>query len=551
MQHIIKKQTIQLTVDKKLDAFHVQQRMSELYMQKMLPVLGKLFDDASGEDKIIYIDSLEIDLGAITEEELGNKSWEDAFIMEIAGKCKEKLTAGASAQQVSVQTEKKTLSICRQWIFYMQKGYLPWNVLQIKPAWKQEVLEALAVEYASVEAVRSLIRSDAKAVGRIVEQHTETFLLQLMEVMTAGKRGDVPEMLNELVEILHTTVKSSKTAGSTSKIRLRKQLWCRVLLLTAEYKERAGSSLIGEAILQEYLSHPAKLQEIRPGLLNKLRVLLPIIKAWKEKAADHPYKQGKRPVSAPETPERLADREKADSAEQQGSPFHQKQEESIQGEETASPAEKEALIQKENDTSSKKQHPLPDFPKDPFEKLKNTDSGLLNKGALTDEEGLFVAYAGVILVHPFLSLFFNRLKLLREGKFTDILSHQKALYLLHYLTTGETSAEECELVIPKVLTAYPLEEPVEKNILLSNGEREEADHLLQEVIRQWNKLKNTSPDELRGGFLQRRAKLYTKNDSLHLQFEAEAIDILLDYLPWNLSIIKLPWMQDFLRVEWR
>ena len=128
------------------------------------------------------------------------------------------------------------------------------------------------------------------------------------------------------------------------------------------------------------------------------------------------------------------------------------------------------------------------------------------------------------MLHPFLSNFFSRLQLTHQGSFTDSKTQQKALYLLHYLATGEKTAEEYELVVPKVLCAYPLQRPVSKQISLLEHETEEADQLLQ---------------------------LLSKNESLCLQLEAGAMDVLLDYLPWNLSILKLPWMKSLLHVEWR
>ena len=30
-----------------------------------------------------------------------------------------------------------------------------------------------------------------------------------------------------------------------------------------------------------------------------------------------------------------------------------------------------------------------------------------------------------------------------------------------------------------------------------------------------------------------------------------ALDILLDYLPWNIHLVKLPWLKDSLYVDWR
>ena len=38
--------------------------------------------------------------------------------------------------------------------------------------------------------------------------------------------------------------------------------------------------------------------------------------------------------------------------------------------------------------------------------------------------------------------------------------------------------------------------------------------------------------------------------SKKLYVERKGVDVLLESLPWTISIIKLPWMQDSLQVEW-
>jgi len=156
-----------------------------------------------------------------------------------------------------------------------------------------------------------------------------------------------------------------------------------------------------------------------------------------------------------------------------------------------------------------------------------------------------------VLLHPFLNSLFKRLHLLTGKSFTNRAAQQKALYLIHYLATGNVRAEEHELVIARVLCACPLQEPVEPGIRLSKKALGEAEDLLVASIQQWTILKHTSPDGLREGFLRRNGKLFTRHDNLYLQVETGTIDILLDHLPWNLSMIKLPWMDDILRVEWR
>jgi hypothetical protein len=168
-----------------------------------------------------------------------------------------------------------------------------------------------------------------------------------------------------------------------------------------------------------------------------------------------------------------------------------------------------------------------------------------------DEEGIFIVNAGIVLLHPFLKSLFSRLLLIKDNSFVDEPAQETSLYLLHYVGTGKLEAEEFELVLAKILCAWPVEKPVKSGITLIPAYTAEADQMMEAAIEQFSILKNTSVAGLREGFLQRPGKLFSKDGDIRLRVEKSSIDLLLDYLPWNLGIIVLPWMKDILRVEWR
>lgn len=165
--------------------------------------------------------------------------------------------------------------------------------------------------------------------------------------------------------------------------------------------------------------------------------------------------------------------------------------------------------------------------------------------------GIYLNQAGLVLLHPFLRLYFEDVGLLTENAFRHEYAQQMAIALLHYLATGATDVPEYELVLPKLLCGWPLNEPVMTGLELPDAALAEGENLLQAVINYWEVLKNTSPDGLREGFLQRQGKL-TRNDmsDWKLRVEQQSIDILLSRLPWGLSMVKLPWMPEILVVEW-
>jgi hypothetical protein len=163
------------------------------------------------------------------------------------------------------------------------------------------------------------------------------------------------------------------------------------------------------------------------------------------------------------------------------------------------------------------------------------------------QSGLYLDNAGLVLLHPFLPQLFNALAI-ADGEM--LLQAERALGLLHFLATGQTSAPEYELVLPKVLCNVALTEPVAA-IAMTADEIEEAEALLMAVVRHWDVLKNTSIDGLRGTFLLRAGKIRQLNDGdWLLQVESKSFDILLEQLPWGFGAVKLPWMPKMLWVEW-
>ena len=430
MQHIIKKQVISLAINKKSGVFRMQQAMSAHYRNKVLPVLENVFNELSHDDEMIHIDHLEINLGEVSEDEINRDDWGE----DIRSTIKEQLYAqiGQARERKQIGHEAKAIGICRQWLFYMQNGYLPWNTLQVNEAWYNQVLEALAADYNSVTELRGIIKQQPAVSHRIVWQHSEKFLIQLVTILAPEDRPGLANVINGLQQMFSRSGEPAPTGTQESAYKVK--LWERLIFLSA-------------------------------GLEKGL------------------------------TPKRLVEE-----------------------------------VRKINDIT--------------------IGSGEL-RGESIDEEGLFVQYAGIVLIHPFLSTLFKRLQWVKEGKFEEDQSKQKALHLLHYAATGREEAEEYELVVPKILCNWPLAMPIERDVELNKNELDETDRMLIAVIEQWPVLQNTSADGLREGFLQRKGKYFKRNDKRYLQIESASIDVLLDQLPWNMGIIKLPWMKDMLWVEWR
>ncbi|MDO7173700.1 contractile injection system tape measure protein [Mariniflexile sp. AS56] len=166
----------------------------------------------------------------------------------------------------------------------------------------------------------------------------------------------------------------------------------------------------------------------------------------------------------------------------------------------------------------------------------------------------YVLNTGLIITHPFLNQLFNKLQYLNiEGKFKYDDLKYRAVYLLHYLATesNDETIEESYLAIPKVLCGMEIHEPVPYYIKLYNEEKEIAEELLTVILNNWNKLEQTSTEELRNTFLIRDGLLQKQEGAYQLTVQSSGYDILLDLLPWHINIIKLAWLYNIIYVSWR
>lgn len=168
-------------------------------------------------------------------------------------------------------------------------------------------------------------------------------------------------------------------------------------------------------------------------------------------------------------------------------------------------------------------------------------------------EPFYVRNAGAILLWPFLSRYFQMLELLEKDSFRGEEEQSRAIHLVQYLATGKLEAPEHELLLNKLLCGAKPEQPLHPVTAVTQAEEDLAQQLLNSVIQIWKKISNTSIDGLRQSFLMREGKLLRRDsdDSWLLTVSAKSYDMLLDSLPWRLSLVRQPWMQTTLHVKWR
>ena len=616
-QHMIGRTVLALDSGAIADVWELQETVSRLLQNQAMAELDPLFSELAGEDEVIRLDQVEVDLGVIAPHAI-----ETDFVPALVSALREalgdriaelRLPPQLRPQQDPLLTHRQT-SAASHWgvfLYFLQYGRLPW--WQKETHWQRWVERWQAVIISENDWQSPLLKRLAEASTvqrRLVSQFSDEFCHQLIhhlhpvgpeccKLLSQARQltqamnltASVQSILNRAaLHLAFDAIPYQQPATGTFPTSLWICRWLEHLhqqsLKASPFFPRTGRARRWISNLWQRNNQPSEQSQSAAAssasasqrksnriVYSRLSRALKSIPAaergqWQD-VIEQIFSPSAPPITdtaegsdrsiwpsiRPQSNERSADSESVSTQQNTRTPTQRDSSEDAEikqfvGEETNEPTD-EAIALPENIPDTQSESPtefaLPDSLNDDA-RPSNNRSGL----SLEEEiSGLYINQAGLVLLHPFLVNFFRGVGLVIEDSFCDDLAQQTGIYLLNYLATGQTSAPEYELVLPKLLCGWPLNEPIAPDILLTEEARSEAENLLQTAINYWEVLKNTSPDGLREGFLQREGKLtHTDSQQWKLQVEQMAIDVLLSRLPWGLSMVKLPWMDELLIVEW-
>jgi hypothetical protein len=179
----------------------------------------------------------------------------------------------------------------------------------------------------------------------------------------------------------------------------------------------------------------------------------------------------------------------------------------------------------------------PDNAKEKAEEAENTPI----------KDAIYINNSGLVIIAPYLGMFFRKAGIVEDDKITDL---TKAITLLNYISKGFDAFAEFEIVLPKLLCGLDVKDALKYRYMVTADDVAMIDELLSSIVANWPILKNTSNDTLRSTFLLRDGKLTFKDNGPRLKVQQNSLDVLLEHLPWNISMVKLPWMKNILYVEW-
>lgn len=167
----------------------------------------------------------------------------------------------------------------------------------------------------------------------------------------------------------------------------------------------------------------------------------------------------------------------------------------------------------------------------------------------SQDEGLYIQNAGLILIHPFIKPLFEDCNLLHPET-RELTDPELGAHLLHYIATGKTNAPECNMIFEKFLCNIPMHQTINRHIKLSRKHKKQAKNVIESVQHNWSSMKKSSAELLQNEFFQRSGKLVITDYDYTVTIERKTQDILLEKLSWGIGLIKLPWQEKFMYVNW-
>ncbi|HOH84945.1 MAG TPA: contractile injection system tape measure protein, partial [Bacteroidales bacterium] len=155
------------------------------------------------------------------------------------------------------------------------------------------------------------------------------------------------------------------------------------------------------------------------------------------------------------------------------------------------------------------------------------------------------------ILHPLFENLFQHVGLIDgHGLFKSEASRHRAVHLLHSLTGIAGKHFEYRLPLNKIICGMDINMPLDPAFRIKKQEREELNDLLKAMLTHWSALKSTSIRGLQESFIRRRGTIEKSGNDWIVRVENTGIDILLNDLPWGVQIMKFPWNNYIIFVEW-
>jgi hypothetical protein len=468
------------------DAFLTTGETSNYFYEVLLPVVNRLIEQKSPE-QAISIERLEIDLGTLSMADLPGMI--EAELMRQLDSC---LTIEAGSEDV-VNTGLRTLVIMlNDALYFLSYGVFPWHYDIVNGGFNNLMALLLKEDKVlTIEALTKLLATYPASLQRFVWQVNSTHLKTVFKLLVANSQYAL------LLQQWYTYIAKHKTTAIHDAFI---RLFTFVLTVNLNSDEEDFLKKISVSVIVPYFTLP---EHFLPNLVAYMAI------TWKKALRVQQISNitvANSNVLFPALAHWLEAELKNDSAKDKS---------------------KSKSVENKGEATTKPADAIADIPGD-----------------------VYINNAGLVILNPYLQMFFSRMNLTNDEGFLDLQAQQKATQLLHYLATGSLTTPEQLLPLCKIICGLDVHMPVPAKLKLTKEEKEACNVLLQAVINNWARIKSTSVDGLRGTFLLRDGILRKDETNWLLHVERKTVDVLVDDLPWQFRLLKFPWNEYIVHVQW-
>jgi hypothetical protein len=562
--HSIQKLTVEVGLPSQDGAYALQSKISDARRRLILSVLQEVFDKYVSPGEIVQVNKMEFDLGRIHPDHLDYELPEklkaeaeqalEKIIHEIRtnpeSAFQDITVPMTNGKTITVQAglKKRSYSLLETLLSFLEYGVMPGSDnLNEKRSLKNLFAEAMT--HHPEELRRDLMRPGTKKYifRRIATQLPDDQLQYLAAILGCAFSSKLPGFFEDVKQYSAMTGRSFEgTIKFFSPVMLKYFFWEESLYhfnsLSAAIPASEPETSYIQALLDKFniksgitfplfFSSRAK-EKFSPGF----RAVLELNEKENEKAVPQKNKSGKTKSPSENEIEVWAEHEKgslnAGSNESQGN------------------AKKGQVENQEDSVSAKNDHKEKSIEEERRENFPESPEA---------DDGIYIHNAGMVLLHPYLLPFFRNMGLVEGKEFRDDEARWKAVHLLQWLVFGdrvskgenEEEISEHEFILNKILCGMDIAEPVPVNFGLSDEEKLKSEEFLLAIMKNWPALERSSVHALRTTFLEKEGRLQREGSNWNLFIPRNsAVDILIDRLPWAISMIRMPWDKTVIYVEW-
>lgn len=513
--HLIHRQVLDLRYSDEGRAKTAMNQWGEQFEKDWLPVIEEVLDELDQSGKWFRLEKVELDLGKIHENletEILRKKLKEALKNQLLRQIPELREVKEEQKEFNFRQPKDERRQIELLIFQLQYGRKPWWASQSKK-----------------EGIRTLIK-------KFISEKDKTFLVWLQsESLTQVM---VERLINHLetkeIQRIISLVSSEKQMESLGIVQSLVYALSPEILPIFELEKHLENQILKAFLTPEkHLEHPIS-RWFKTWLVNSNSAFKPTPEALIELLAllteDFIQKS------------QIKSLEKVWSKWTQ-TPTYRNATVSKSRRTISTIGEKEMFFEfVKNGSAIEKLFAKEDLQKRP---RRNSSSEKLQL-----DETFPISNCGLVLAAPFLTYFFKGLGLVENKEFISKETQNRGVLLLQALLDDSYHYEESDLLLNKILCGIDPSVPIQVHFSPTKLELEEIKNLLDAMVSRWTALKSTSGASMAKGFFAREGSLRRIDKGYQLSIPRISIDILLNRLPWMISIIKLPWMEETLYTEW-